>query len=151
MEPTRLDADYVSFIGDAQFRLTAPFHPDRDALGHRPPREIPPDGMLDNKGRIALFDRSTDEFVQGSLTFDKPNFELLTHFQGSRQFNAKRPGRGTLPSFHYHTAVQALTYGERVFGCQYHPELSPEDVHRLIDRTVVDRILAADRETRTRR
>lgn len=60
---------------------------------------------------------------------------------------------GVVPSFHYqaiapridevagvrveyrntHTAVQALSYGERVFGCQFHPELSPEDIRRLID------------------
>lgn len=58
-----------------------------------------------------------------------------------------------VPSFHYqsisreigsvdgvriewrneHTAVQAFSYGERVFGCQFHPELSPADVHKLID------------------
>jgi hypothetical protein len=58
-----------------------------------------------------------------------------------------------VPSFHYqavtprieeiegvrieyrneHTAVQALSYGERVFGCQFHPELSSADLHRLID------------------
>jgi GMP synthase-like glutamine amidotransferase len=58
-----------------------------------------------------------------------------------------------VPSFHYqaispefikvtgahvewrnaHTAVQAYRYGERVFGCQFHPELSAADMHRLID------------------
>jgi GMP synthase-like glutamine amidotransferase len=58
-----------------------------------------------------------------------------------------------VPSFHYqaissdiqslagtriewcndHTAVQAFTYGERTFGCQFHPELSAIDVHNLID------------------
>ena len=58
-----------------------------------------------------------------------------------------------VPSFHYqaitprieeidgvqieyrnkHTPVQALSYGRRVFGYQFHPELSPEDLHRLID------------------
>jgi len=58
-----------------------------------------------------------------------------------------------VPSFHYqaitpriaevdgvrieygneHTAVQALSYGERVFGCQFHPELSAGDLHQLID------------------
>ena len=32
-----------------------------------------------------------------------------------------------------HTAVQAFSYGETVFGCQYHPELSAADVHALID------------------
>ncbi|HEU5473641.1 MAG TPA: hypothetical protein VFV67_23585 [Actinophytocola sp.] len=58
-----------------------------------------------------------------------------------------------VPSFHYqsispeissvpgvrvewrneHTAVQAFSYGDRVFGCQFHPELTPADVHKLID------------------
>jgi GMP synthase-like glutamine amidotransferase len=58
-----------------------------------------------------------------------------------------------VPSFHYqsispeirsvagvriewrneHTAVQAFTYGARVFGCQFHPELTSTDVHELID------------------
>lgn len=58
-----------------------------------------------------------------------------------------------VPSFHYqsispeirsvagvriewrneHTPVQAFSYGQRVFGCQFHPELSPADVHGLID------------------
>ncbi|MGW2378378.1 type 1 glutamine amidotransferase [Kitasatospora sp. NPDC001683] len=62
-------------------------------------------------------------------------------------------GVGVVPSFHYqaispqieevdgvrieyhneHTSVQALSYGERVFGCQFHPELTPDDVRRLID------------------
>ncbi|MEU6578485.1 hypothetical protein [Streptomyces sp. NPDC046805] len=62
-------------------------------------------------------------------------------------------GIGVVPSFHYqaispqieevdgvrieyrneHTSVQALSFGERVFGCQFHPELTPDDVHRLID------------------
>lgn len=56
-----------------------------------------------------------------------------------------------VPSFHYqlispeissvariewrneHTPVQAFSYGRRVFGCQFHPDLSPADVHELID------------------
>jgi GMP synthase-like glutamine amidotransferase len=58
-----------------------------------------------------------------------------------------------VPSFHYqsispdiraingvridwrndHTAVQAFSYGTRVFGHQFHPELSRTDVHELID------------------
>jgi GMP synthase-like glutamine amidotransferase len=58
-----------------------------------------------------------------------------------------------VPSFHYHsispeigtipgvriewrnarTPVQAFSHGERVFGCQFHPELTPTDVHELID------------------
>ncbi|GIH01983.1 hypothetical protein Rhe02_00500 [Rhizocola hellebori] len=58
-----------------------------------------------------------------------------------------------VPSFHYqaispaidqdaevrielhnaHTAVQAFSYGKRVFGCQFHPELSPSDVLKLIE------------------
>ncbi|WP_344468475.1 type 1 glutamine amidotransferase [Kitasatospora kazusensis] len=62
-------------------------------------------------------------------------------------------GIGVVPSFHYqainpqieevdgvrieyrneHTSVQALSYGERVFGCQFHPELTPDDVRQLID------------------
>jgi GMP synthase-like glutamine amidotransferase len=65
-----------------------------------------------------------------------------------------RPEVGqVVPSFHYqaispdlaavpgvriewgnaHTAVQAFSYGESVFACQYHPELSAADVHVLID------------------
>ncbi len=63
------------------------------------------------------------------------------------------PAERVVPSFHYqaispeiaenaevriewsnaHTAVQAFSYGKRVFGCQFHPELSPSDVSRLID------------------
>jgi GMP synthase-like glutamine amidotransferase len=63
------------------------------------------------------------------------------------------PAEQVVPSFHYqsispeirsvdgvriewwneHTAVQAFTYGARVFGCQFHPELSSADVHELID------------------
>jgi GMP synthase-like glutamine amidotransferase len=31
------------------------------------------------------------------------------------------------------TAVQAFQYGERIYGCQFHPELTASDVHRLID------------------
>ncbi|MFB9371901.1 type 1 glutamine amidotransferase [Kitasatospora albolonga] len=62
-------------------------------------------------------------------------------------------GIGFVPSFHYqaisprieevdgvcieygngHTSVQALSYGERVFGCQFHPELTADDMRRLID------------------
>jgi GMP synthase-like glutamine amidotransferase len=58
-----------------------------------------------------------------------------------------------VPSFHYqaitpeidseaevrielgnaHTAVQAFSYGKRVFGCQFHPELSSADVRKLIE------------------
>jgi GMP synthase-like glutamine amidotransferase len=58
-----------------------------------------------------------------------------------------------VPSFHYqsispeirtvagvriewrneHTPVQAFNYGRRVFGCQFHPELSRADVDELID------------------
>jgi GMP synthase-like glutamine amidotransferase len=68
-----------------------------------------------------------------------------------------RPGersvRTVVPSFHYQavtpdigtvdgvriewrndqTAVQAFQYGERIYGCQFHPELTASDVHRLID------------------
>lgn len=32
-----------------------------------------------------------------------------------------------------HTAVQAFRYRDRTFGCQFHPELSATDVHKLID------------------
>lgn len=65
---------------------------------------------------------------------------------------AGQPGH-VVPSFHYqaispavgtvadvrielrndHTAVQALSYGKRVFGCQFHPELTPADVLELIE------------------
>jgi GMP synthase-like glutamine amidotransferase len=61
--------------------------------------------------------------------------------------------RQVVPSFHYqaitaelgtvagvrvewrnaHTPVQAFRYGERTFGCQYHPELTAADVHALVD------------------
>jgi GMP synthase-like glutamine amidotransferase len=34
---------------------------------------------------------------------------------------------------HEHTAVQAFSYGKRVFSCQFHPELSSADVHSLIN------------------
>lgn len=68
-----------------------------------------------------------------------------------------RPGEPraeqVVPSFHYesispeflslpginvewqnaHTTVQAFSCGARAFGCQFHPELSAADVHRLID------------------
>jgi GMP synthase-like glutamine amidotransferase len=64
-----------------------------------------------------------------------------------------RQAEQIVPSFHYqsispeicsvagvqiewrneHTAVQAFSYGKRVFGCQFHPELSSTDVHKLID------------------
>ena len=68
-----------------------------------------------------------------------------------------RPGDATghriVPSFHYqaisssldqvpgfhiewcntHTPVQAFRYGEWAFGCQFHPELTSDDMHRLID------------------
>lgn len=75
-----------------------------------------------------------------------------------QQLDRMSPDEGSqdvqiVPSFHYqaitpriaevsgvrieygndHTAVQALSYGKRVFGCQFHPELSPADLHRLID------------------
>lgn len=41
---------------------------------------------------------------------------------------------GTLIEWHNgHTAVQAFSHGERVYGCQFHPELAAEDVHSLID------------------
>lgn len=66
---------------------------------------------------------------------------------------ADRPLEQVVPSFHYqsispeirsvagvriewyneHTAVQAFSYGKRVFGCQFHPELSSVDVDKLID------------------
>ncbi|MFG2951943.1 glutamine amidotransferase-related protein [Streptomyces adustus] len=62
-------------------------------------------------------------------------------------------GVHVVPSFHYqaisprieevdgvrveyrndHTSVQALSFGERVFGYQFHPELTSDDVRRLID------------------
>lgn len=58
-----------------------------------------------------------------------------------------------VPSFHYesispdissvpgasiewandHTPVQAFSYGEHTFGCQFHPELTVTDIHNLID------------------
>lgn len=61
--------------------------------------------------------------------------------------------RQVVPTFHYHsispdlatvpgvriewgneqTPVQAFSFGENVFCCQYHPELSADDVHQLID------------------
>lgn len=61
--------------------------------------------------------------------------------------------RQVVPSFHYetispdisgvgdikvewrndHTAVHAFSWGPSVFGCQFHPEFSPDDVHDLID------------------
>ena len=61
-------------------------------------------------------------------------------------------GVEVVPSFHYqaitpsiadvsgvrilrrndHTAVQAFSYGQRVFGCQYHPELSADDMTELL-------------------
>lgn len=63
-----------------------------------------------------------------------------------------RQAEQVVPSFHYqaispeigsdaevriewrnaHTAVQAFSYGKRVFGCQFHPELSSSDVRKLI-------------------
>jgi GMP synthase (glutamine-hydrolysing) len=58
-----------------------------------------------------------------------------------------------VPSFHYqaisssidevpgvriewcnpHSPVQAFRYGQWAFGCQFHPELTADDMHRLID------------------
>lgn len=79
----------MDFVGDAQLLLTAPFYPDADPLGYRQPYRMPDGQALDTKGRMVHFDRPTDQFVRGSLTYENSSIDLLTQFMGSERFNAE--------------------------------------------------------------
>jgi GMP synthase-like glutamine amidotransferase len=56
----------------------------------------------------------------------------------SFHYQSISPEIGTIPGVRIEwrnerTPVQAFSYGRRVFGCQFHPELTRADVHALID------------------
>jgi GMP synthase-like glutamine amidotransferase len=66
---------------------------------------------------------------------DRPDVSQVVpsfHYQAISSELAAVPGV-RIEWGNHHTAVQAFSYGETVFGCQYHPELSAADVHTLID------------------
>lgn len=102
---------------------------------------------------VCLGSQLIAEALRPGSIIDTSGIEVgLTEVNGVGE-GPDRPGVGVVPSFHYqaispridevdgvrveyrndHTSVQALSYGERVFGCQFHPELTPDDMRRLID------------------
>lgn len=79
----------IDFVGDAQLLLTAPFYPDANPLGYRPPYREPAAHVLDGEGRIVHLDRPTDQFARGSLTYASQPLDPLTQFTGSDRFHAE--------------------------------------------------------------
>ncbi|GAA2154205.1 hypothetical protein GCM10009760_52900 [Kitasatospora kazusensis] len=79
----------VDFCGDALLLLTGPFFPGSVSLADSSGFAVPADGGLDPEGRLTLVHRSLDQFLRGSLTFGNPPVDLLTHFAGSEEFDAR--------------------------------------------------------------
>ncbi len=79
----------VDFCGDALLLLTGPFFPGPVSLADSPGFAVPADGRLDPEERLTLVHRSLDQFLRGSLTFGNPPVDLLTHFAGSEEFDAR--------------------------------------------------------------
>ncbi|MGH3389007.1 MAG: hypothetical protein ACRDOO_09020, partial [Actinomadura sp.] len=89
MDHSRLEADSIDFVGDAQILITGPFFPSADPLEYRPPITVPSDEVLEANGRLVLSDQSMDRFLRGSLTFGNPKSEPSTQFIGSECFNSE--------------------------------------------------------------